>query len=96
MALHLFRPHEPVIGSSPPVGTWTRIKRTEKAGYLLNWIAGLLNRHHIRRVLCMVLLLAGVVVQLVCIAMAAYLIDLAVSLMELWAELARKHLEITL
>ena len=35
-------------------------------------------------------------VQLALVCAAAYLIDLSVSLMELWAELARKHLEITL
>jgi hypothetical protein len=28
--------------------------------------------------------------------LAMYLIDLGISLMELWAELARKHLELTL
>jgi hypothetical protein len=44
----------------------------------------------------MVLLLAGLVMQVVMLLTAAYLVDLSVSLAELWAELARKHLEITL
>jgi hypothetical protein len=38
----------------------------------------------------------GLVGQGLLLLTAAYLIDLSVSLMELWAELARKHLEITL
>jgi hypothetical protein len=38
----------------------------------------------------------GLVVQLVLLLTVAYLCDLALALMELWADLARKHLEITL
>lgn len=34
--------------------------------------------------------------EVVMLLTAVYVIDLAVSLAELWAELARKHLEITL
>lgn len=34
--------------------------------------------------------------QVVLLCVALYLVDLTVSLMEVWAELARKHLEITL
>jgi hypothetical protein len=41
-------------------------------------------------------LFAGLLVQGALLLTAAYLIDLAVSLMELWTELARKHLELTL
>jgi hypothetical protein len=33
--------------------------------------------------------------QVALLACAAYVIDLSISLMELWAELARKHLELT-
>jgi len=42
------------------------------------------------------LLLLGFAVQLVVIEAVFQLVDLTISLMELWAELARKHLEITL
>jgi hypothetical protein len=35
-------------------------------------------------------------VQLVLLALVAHLVDLSIALMELWTELARKHLEITL
>jgi hypothetical protein len=38
----------------------------------------------------------GLVVQGALLLTAAYLIDLGLSLMELWADLARKHLELTL
>lgn len=41
------------------------------------------------------LLLVGLLVQVVLLFVASYLIDLAISLMELWTELARKHLELT-
>jgi hypothetical protein len=43
-----------------------------------------------------VLLLLGIAVQLVVIGVVYELVDLSVSLMEVWAELARKHLELTL
>ena len=43
-----------------------------------------------------VLLCVGFLGQMVLLLLAAYLVDLSVSLMELWAELARKHLELTL
>lgn len=49
-----------------------------------------------RQVFAWALLIVGLVVQLVLVWLAGYLIDLSVSLMELWAELARKHLELTL
>lgn len=42
------------------------------------------------------LLLVGFIVQLVVVAMVYELVDLTISLMEVWAELARKHLELTL
>lgn len=42
------------------------------------------------------LLLLGLVMQVVLVLVAGYLIDLGISLMELWTELARKHLELTM
>lgn len=42
------------------------------------------------------LLPLGIVVQLVLTVMVWELVDLTISLMEVWAELARKHLELTL
>lgn len=55
-----------------------------------------LQSHTVRRVVPVVLLLVGLVVQVVLLLVVGYLIDLGISLMELWAELARKHLELTL
>jgi hypothetical protein len=42
------------------------------------------------------LLSVGFAVQLVVVGMVYELVDLCISLAELWTELARKHLEITL
>jgi len=42
------------------------------------------------------LLLVGFAVQFIVIGVCYQLVDLSVSLMEVWAELARKHLELTL
>jgi hypothetical protein len=42
------------------------------------------------------LLLVGIAVQCVLLYVAGELVDLYVSAVELWAELARKHLELTL
>ena len=41
-------------------------------------------------------LIVGVVVQLVLAWVGYYLVDLSLDLMEVWVQLARKHLEITL
>lgn len=49
-----------------------------------------------RRIAGYLLLALGLVLQLVLTLVVMELIDLSISLMELWAELARKHLEITL
>jgi hypothetical protein len=93
---HLFRPTEPPLGTSPPVGTWARFPWAVAAGRVLNCSARLLQATGPRRLLCILLMLLGLVVQAVMLLVAAYLVDLSVSLMELWAELARRHLEITL
>lgn len=56
---------------------------------------GLFSSPVVRFALSWSMLLLGLVVQVVLLWLAGYLIDLAISLMELWAELARKHLELT-
>lgn len=50
----------------------------------------------VRTVASGTLLLVGLLFQLVLMFVVGYLIDLSISLMDLWAELARKHLELTL
>jgi len=56
-----------------------------------------LARHPLVRIIvARILLLLGLVVQVVLLLVLAYMIDLALSLMELWAELARKHMELTM
>lgn len=54
------------------------------------------RRRAIRRWTPIVLVCLSLVVQAVLVYITAELVDLCISLMELWAELARKHLEITL
>jgi hypothetical protein len=41
-------------------------------------------------------MLVGFLVQVVLTVLVYQLVDLSISLMEVWAELARKHLEISL
>lgn len=56
-----------------------------------------LARHPlVKLIVVRAMLLVGLLVQVVLLLVLAYMIDLALSLMELWADLARKHLEITL
>lgn len=50
----------------------------------------------LRRAAAFITLCVGLVVQMGLLLSALYLIDLSLSLFELWAELARKHLELTL
>jgi hypothetical protein len=67
-----------------------------EAGRFLNWVAGLLHKQPVRQALHTCLIVLALVLQGMLLLTAAYLIDLALSLMELWADLARKHLELTL
>lgn len=53
-------------------------------------------RLHRARLATGLLLLVGFTVQLVVIWAVGELVDVALGVMELWAELARKHLELTL
>lgn len=53
-------------------------------------------RLHWRGAVALVAAVVGLVLQVVLIRLAWELWELSLSLMELWAELARKHLEITL
>lgn len=66
------------------------------ARYLPPWSVGPFLRHHWRVISMWLLLLLGLVVQVIVIALVYELVDLTVSLMELWAEIAAKHLRITL
>jgi hypothetical protein len=93
---HLFRPQDPVVRPTPPVGTWLP-GQWAKAGLRAlasAWACTLQLRG--RRLAYLALAALGLLVELVLMFVAFYLVDLSISLMELWAELARKHLEITL
>lgn len=56
----------------------------------------LLSSQPIRRAAGSVTLCVGLAVQVGLLLTTMYLIDLAISLFELWTDLARKHLELTL
>ena len=58
------------------------------------WVA-ISNVAHRPSTSILLLILLTIIDAALCL-LAMYLIDLGISLMELWAELARKHLELTL
>jgi hypothetical protein len=66
------------------------------AGQLLARAGQLSSSDSTRRTAYLALVVLGLVAQGALLLTVAYLCDLALSLMELWADLARKHLEITL
>lgn len=76
-------------------------------GFLSHVVAGMLSpmqtsaedggpRLTWKRMSAGALLCVGLVAQLAALVYLGYLVDLCISLMELWADLARKHLELTL
>lgn len=62
----------------------------------VSFVLRVLRSHHARHVAGSAALCVGLAVQVGLLFCAMYLIDLSVSLFELWADLARKHLELTL
>lgn len=94
--MHLFRPVDSPANPSPPVGVSLVRLLVVVARSLLARGTALFHSDLARVVSVRVLLLVGLVVQGALILLAGYLVDLSVSLMEIWAELARKHLELTL
>lgn len=69
---------------------------TRGSGLFTPWRVRALVRVRWALVAPWVLLLVGFTVQVVVVGMVYELVDLTLSLMEVWAELARKHLELTL
>ncbi len=91
MTPRLFRPAIP--RSCPYSPSW---KQWRGLVYVTvnRWLAPVVDswsRLHVWKILLRVLLGVGMVGQVVLLLLSAYLVDLSVSLMELWAELARKH-----
>jgi hypothetical protein len=74
------------------------------SGWVYRAVAGLLKvplrerrpRFNTRVLLTALAVVLTLVIEAVMLVMLAELVDLSISLMELWAELAAKHLEITL
>ena len=65
-------------------------------GILLRLVAGALISGSRPALVGRLLLLLGLLGQLVLLWLAGEMLDLYVSAVDLWAELARKHLELTL
>lgn len=96
MALHLFRPAEPSDGHlSPSWRAWRGLLAVE-LWRVLALLVRVCQSPRVRHLGAYLVVLVGLVVQGAMILTAAYLIDLGLSLMELWADLAKKHLELTL
>lgn len=92
MTPRIYRPATPRSGPySPSWRQWRGLLVVEGRRLLLT-IAGLFIRAGAGRLL----LLAGFLVQSVLVWLLWQLVDLSISLMEVWAELARKHLELVL
>ena len=53
-------------------------------------------RRHWRRIVLWMAVLASLVIQAIMLHLLAELVELCIDLMEVWAELAAKHLEIQL
>ena len=72
-------------------GAWARLRpQTDEGPHRLS------GRRGFGRRAAPALLLLGAVCQLVLLVLVGQLVELCIDLMEVWAELARKHLEITL
>lgn len=91
-----FRPATPKSHALLPQLDRTREWWALAVPHLLDWVWGLCQRPQLRRILHICLIVLGLLVQMVLLLTVAYLCDLALALMELWADLARKHLELTL
>jgi hypothetical protein len=94
--MHLFRPADSPDSRTPPVWkTWRGLLYV----ILNHWlapVAKVARSQQLRALLGPLLLLVGLAAQVVLLGLAGYLVDLSISLMELWTELARKHMELTL
>jgi NO-binding membrane sensor protein with MHYT domain len=65
-------------------------------GRALSTLVRLLAKRPARNTIAAAAVCLGLAVQVGLCFTAMYLIDLSISLFELWADLARKHLELTL
>lgn len=83
-------PLESLLGAS--VRLWIQVARRALSRVLLVSNARRPRRQTIAWIACVL----GFLVQVVLVCLVWYLIDLCILLCEVWAELAAKHLEITL
>ena len=84
-----------LVSRSSYIQTAIQTARTT-AGIALSVVLRLLRSHNARSIAGAAAVCLGITVQVGLCFTAMYLIDLGISLMGLWADLARKHLELTL
>lgn len=93
---HLFRPADPDPAHlSPSWKAWRGLLYVALNHWLAP-VAKVARSQRLRAVLGPLLLALGLLVQMGLVLLAGYLVDLSISLMDLWAELARKHMELTM
>lgn len=83
-------PLESLLGAS--VRLWIQVARRALARVL----SGLHARRPRGKAIAITASIVGLLMQVVLVCLVWYLIDLCILLFEVWAELAAKHLEITL
>lgn len=94
--MHLFRPADPTPAHlSPSWKAWRGLLIVAARSWLAP-AARLAFNPGVLKTGAGLLVLVGLVVQIVLMFVVGYLIDLSINLMDLWAELARKHLELTM
>jgi hypothetical protein len=83
---------------SPPTGKSSAVVKANlsRLGASASCLWGAISKVAHLPATSLVLLIVLTIVDAALCLLAMYLIDLGISLMELWAELARKHLELTL
>lgn len=81
--------------TSQPISSWTLARRPWLSPTASRASRALTGKRS-RRLATVAAVLLSLLVQAVLLWLAGELVDLYVSAVELWAELARKHLEITL
>lgn len=89
------RSQRQAVPASPPPPPWWKSWRGllyAEAARTLAWCGRLLASHELR----LVFVAVGLVVQTVLVMLTYELVDICIQIAELWLELARKHLEITL
>ncbi|HZA23562.1 MAG TPA: hypothetical protein VFA32_13345 [Dehalococcoidia bacterium] len=80
----------------PLIGVWLAILQRFIAGRLLPLAGRLFPGPAGRRIIARIAYLLAIATQIVLVVVLAELVEISISIAELWTLLAQKHLEITL